>query len=243
MEDLLQTVRYLKTKAKNRRDRSDYESAVKILSKQAIPLIENELSSTSQADWRAQLASELADCHGIVGGLYRRWALDQRTEPEQRPVYLRESFAAYQRGYELEKNPDYNIVNSYNLVNRLISYILLKPDSLSNAPTENAGGGATFDIKQELEKAASVVREQLKEKRRGDIWALADLALVSVLLGHSDPHTAYADFNAKSPPDYAYESALSTLQPLADLDMPIADQIREAKGLLKAKLDQLQSAS
>ena len=79
MEDVLQTIRDLKTKAKNQRDLERYEVAAKILKKIAIPLVKEKLSSTSLADWKAQLASELADCFGILGGIYRRWALDRKS--------------------------------------------------------------------------------------------------------------------------------------------------------------------
>lgn len=240
MEDLLQTIRDLKTKAKNRRDLGRYDGAEKILKDEAIPLIEEELSATDRAEWKAQLASELADCFGILGGSYRRWGLESETEQE-RISYLRKSVGAYQQGYELENHPEYHIVNSYNLVNRLVSYILLEPDSLSEAlPPEKAGGDfIVYDVKQELKKAEAVIREQLNDKRRGDIWALADLALVSLLLDYTDPVTAYADFNAKSPPDFAYESSLSTLRPMAELTLPVADKLREAVKLLEAKLGQL----
>jgi hypothetical protein len=240
MEDLLQTIRDLKTKAKNRRDLGRYDGAEKILKDEAIPLLEEELSATDRAEWKAQLASELADCFGILGGSYRRWGLESKTEQE-RILYLRKSVGAYQQGYELENNPEYHIVNSYNLVNRLVSYILLEPHSSSEAsPPEKAGGDfIVFDVKQELKKAEAIIREQLNDKRRGDIWALADLALVSLLLDYTDPVTAYADFNAKSPPDFAYESSLSTLRPMAELKLPVADKLREAVKLLEAKLGQL----
>ncbi|HEX8650037.1 MAG TPA: tetratricopeptide repeat-containing protein [Pyrinomonadaceae bacterium] len=243
MEDLLQTIRNLKTRAKNRRDLGRYERAVRILEEEAIPLIQKELSSTSLADWRAQLASELSDCFGILGGLYRRWALETETEQE-RKLHLRKSVDAYEKGYEIEKNPKHNIINSYNMLNRILSYIFLEPDSLWDAtPSEKASYGKAYDVRQELQKIEAVIREQLKEKRRGDIWALADLALVRLLLGNDDPVVAYADFNAKSPPDFAYESALSTLRPLAKLRLPVADKLSRAVELLEEKLGQLQGSS
>jgi len=241
MEDLLQYIRDLKTKAKNRRDLGRYESAVKILKENAVPLIQNELSSSDLVDWRAQLASELSDCFGILGGLYRRWALESEVE-EDRTLHLRDSVDAYEQGYQLETHPEYNIVNSYNMLNRLVSYILLKAESVLEAsPSEKVAGYIEYDLRQELKKTEAAIREQLKEKRRGDIWALADLALVSVLLDEENPATAYAEFNAKSPPDFAYESSLSTLLPLAKLKLPVADKLREAVKLLEAQRARLRS--
>jgi len=243
MEDLLQTIRYLKTRAKNRRDLGRYESAVKILREEAVPLIQTELASTTLADWKVQLASELSDGFGIMGGIYRRWGLESETEQE-RILHLGESVNAYEKGYELERNPEYNIANSYNMVNRLVSYILLEPASLSDASTaESSSANISYDVRLELNRAESVVRDQLKEKRRGDIWALADLALISLLLDSSDPITAYADFIAKSPPSFAYESVLSTLRPMAILSLPVGDKLREAVRLLEAELMQLYSSA
>jgi hypothetical protein len=235
MEELLQEIRNFKNRAKTRRDRGRYESAAETLNKDAIPMILESIPS-SPADWKTKLASELSDCFGILGGIYRRWALESSDAPERR-LHLEESVRAYLQGYELEENPEYNLVNSYNKLNRLVSYILLEPDSLSG---DLAKKEAPFDVKQELIKTESDIREQLKEKRRGDIWALADLALIRILLGRENAATAYAEFNAKAPPAFAYESALSTLRPLAAVDTPARKDIKEAVNLLEAQLGQLQ---
>ena len=242
MEDLLQEIRNLKTRAKNRRDLERYDKAAEIL-ENAIRLIQEELSITTSVDWKSQLASELCDCYGLLGGIHRRMALESKTE-EDRKLYLKKSVAAYQKGYEIEKNPEQNITNSYNMVNRLLSYIFLEPNSLSQASSpEKSNEDISYNIREELEKAETDIQEQLKEKRRGDIWALADRALVSLLLDKDNPAAAYADFNLKSPPDFAYESALSTLRPMSELDLPVTDKLKEAVKLLEARLEQLRSSS
>jgi hypothetical protein len=217
-----------------------YESAIEILKQGAVPLIQGELASIALVDLKAQLASELSDCFGIMGGIYRRWGLESDSE-QDRLLHLRESVDAYEKGYEVESDPEYNIVNSYNMVNRLVSYLLLEPNSLSDPSTPGRNGvDVSYNVGYELEKAESVVREQLKEKRRGDVWALADLAMLSLLLNLSDPTTAYADFIANSPPSFAYESALATLRPMAEVNLPMAEKLREAVRLLEGKLkDQL----
>jgi tetratricopeptide (TPR) repeat protein len=240
MENLMQTVRDLKTKAKNRRDLGRYDSAVSILDK-AISLIREELSSTNLADWKSRLASELADCYGLLGGIHRRWGLEAKTEQE-RASHLTESLQAYDRGYEFESANEYKIVNSYNMVNRLVSRILLDPLSLSAAkPPEGSQSDNGLNVRERLEEAEQTIRNQLKVERRGDIWALADLALVTLLLDHDDPISAYAEFNAKSPPDFAYESALSAIRPIAELRLPVADKLRDAVELLQAKVRELQN--
>jgi len=241
MDNLLQTIRELKTKAKNRRDLKRYESAATILDR-AIALTEGDLTATDSPDWKAQLASELSDCFGLLGGVYRRWGLESEI-PEERILHLRQSVEAYTRGCNLEVVEEYHIVNSYNMVNRLVSYILMKPDSLADSPAQaNPALNDPLNVREELEKAEEAIRYQLREKRRGDIWALADFALVRLLLEKDDPSPAYAEFNAQSPPDYAYESALSTLRPMAELNFPAASRCHEAAQLLESKLSQLQSS-
>jgi hypothetical protein len=241
MDNLLQTIRELKTKAKNRRDLKRYESAETILNR-AITLTEEELSATDSSDWKAALASELSDCYGLLGGVYRRWGLEAKVG-EQRTLHLEQSVDAYTKGYNLEVVEEYHIVNSYNMVNRLVSYILLVPDSLRDptAQTDPALSNS-LNVWEELAKAEAAIRDQLKEKRRGDIWALADFALVRLLQNKDYPGQAYAEFNAQSPPDYAYESALSTLRPLAELNFPAASKCREVVQLLESKLSQLQGS-
>jgi hypothetical protein len=58
----------------------------------------------------------------------------------------------------------------------------------------------------------------------------------SRLLGLAEPVAAYASFNALSPPNYAYISALAELRPLAKLDLPIAGKLKEAVALLESGL-------
>src|SRR5262245_49766966 len=123
MEDKLRIVRDLKTKAKNRRDLERYESAASFL-ETAIQILESALADSTMANRKSQLASELADCYGLLGGINRRWGLSL-TEPEKRQELLRESFNSYNKGYqEYEAHEEYRITNSYNLLNRLVSLLL-----------------------------------------------------------------------------------------------------------------------
>jgi hypothetical protein len=238
IEDLVQTIRHLKTKAKNRRDHGNYEIAVDIL-KGTIELIQKKLSSTELPNLKIQLASELSDSFGILGGIYRRCALESKNE-QDRKLNLKKSVLTYNEGYLLEQTPEYMIVDSYNMVNRLISYILLEPGCLENTtPTKVTYEDIRYDIIQEMEKAKEDIQDQLKEKKRGDVWALANLALVNLLLDHLNPVTAYADFIAASPSHQAYETTLSTLRSLTELSLPVRNKLKEAVNLLEVKLSQL----
>lgn len=240
MEDLLKNIRELKTKAKNRRDLERYESAASFLEK-AIQLMEKALTTSTEANWKAMLFSELADCYGLLGGIKRRWGLSM-ADPIERSRRLRESFFAYNRGYhEYEAHEELKISNSYNLLNRLVSFLLFNPSSLNDAPVK-LPDGQILSIKNELESAEKNISYHLALERRGDIWALADLALVNLLLDRESPSVAYASFIAASPPDYAYESSLSVLRPLASLQLPIANKLRDAVKMLEDNLYQLRLA-
>jgi tetratricopeptide (TPR) repeat protein len=235
MEDLLQVVRELKTKAKNRRDLGRYPAAIAIL-EEAVQALETELAGTTLAERRAQLAAELADCYGLLGGIHRRWGL---SDSQKRASQLLESFNAYDKGYEMyEAHEEYKIAISYNRLNRLVSYLLFDPVSLDGPPA-HLPNDQTLSVKAELEKAGDILRQQLLLERRGDIWALADLALVNLLLDRGTAASAYAEFIAASPPNYCYDSALSVLHSLAELELPMKAKLNEAVKLLEAKLQEL----
>ena len=230
MSDLIQTILDLKNSAKNRRDRGRYSIAVSKL-EQAIALAEAELNSTeTTAAGKMQFAKHLSDCYGMQGGIYRRWALEaaerQGASAEQeRTAYLAKSIKAYDEGFEYENNEAYKIIDSYNLVNRLVSRILYDPTWLSNESSQSYPiyeGDKVGNLKVELERAKKIIDEQVKLPRRRDPWALADQALVALLLGEADPVSAYADFIAVAPPDYVYVSAISAIEPLAELELTIS---------------------
>jgi hypothetical protein len=82
----------------------------------------------------------------------------------------------------------------------------------------------------------NVIRRQIEDPCRDNYWVLADLALVEVLLGRSEPAAAYAHFIALSPPDFAYISALASLRPLVELPIPSAT-LRAAVALLEDRLE------
>lgn len=237
METLFQTVRELKTKAKNRRDLERYEKATTFLEK-AIKLLETALENATTTDLKSNIASELADCYGLLGGINRRWGLIS-TDRQKNLELLQASFDAYDNGYQkYEAHKEYKIANSYNLLNRLVSYLLFNPTSLIDTPTK-LSHGQTLLVKEELEKARVNIRQQLMLERRGDIWALADMALINLLLDRETAAAAYEDFLAASPQDYAYDSALSVLRPLAEIPLPVAAKLQEAVQLLEAKLQSL----
>jgi hypothetical protein len=238
-ESPVQRIRQLKTEAKNRRDRGlkGYPRAVELL-REAIELGKPCLAESTIGEFRAQVAAELADCHGLLGGIERRWALDGPSE--HREDHLLASISAYDEGFKLEDDEQYGIVNSYNRVNRLMVRLLLRPELLDSDGAVNVGGGTTpLDVRKELVTTASTIAEQLAGPRRGDYWAMADLAMTQVMLGQVDPVTAYAKLNAASPADYVYTSALTGLRPLAELPLRTSPALRDAVRLLEKELQRL----
>lgn len=237
----IEHIRDLKTGAKNQRDRGikGYPRAVSILH-EAITIAQKELADDSMSETGKTLAAELSDCFGLIGGVERRWA-DETTDGE-RVEHLQKSIRAYDDGCAYESDERYRIVNSYNLVNRLIVRILLWPDALTgDSPALSDSEIQSLNLPKELDHAAAVIRQQLAGPRRGDFWALADLALLEVLQGRRPAAAAYADFIAQSPPDFAYKSALAALRPVADLPLPTQNALNDAVTLLEERLQHLRS--
>jgi hypothetical protein len=241
MSEVLERIRELKTQAKNRRDLGRFQRAAALLD-EAIAIAREELKTTSVPEVRATLASELADCYGLLGGVERRWALDPKSSPEERAQHLRRSVDAYDEGYKFEADPAFGLANTYNAVNRLLSRLLLDPGLLtSGGKGSRREGSESVDVRADLEAVARTLQSQLATQRRGDYWALADLALINVLLGKQDAASAYAAFEAELRPDSAYQSALAIVKPLAALDLPTAAELKLAGQRLEKELKSLQA--
>jgi hypothetical protein len=236
----IERIRELKTGAKNQRDRGlkGYPRALSMLN-EAITIARADLDESTVTERRLQLAAELSDCYGLVGGVERRWANESKAD--ERTLHLKSSIRAYDLGFKFESDPQYGIVDSYNLLNRLLVRLLLRPEALDvDGVVELDPDIPAVNLKVELDKASATIRQQLAGPRRGNYWALADLALIEVLLGRCRPDTAYADFIALSPPDFAYVSALDALRPLAELPVSTAPSLNDAAALLQGRLKQLQ---
>lgn len=229
MTAVLDEILSLKTQAKNRRDLRRYDRAVQILAR-AIKLADANLGD---GELMCRMAEELADCYSLLGGVERRWALGAESS-EERALHLLESIRAYDRGWAFESDEKCRIVNSYAMVNRLVSRLLLDPDSLTAVGETIFGGGVQpLNIRNSLLDAYQRIVQQMSGLRREDYWAAADLALVNLLLEKEEAPMAYAGFLAKSPPDYAFKSVLEVLGPLAALDWPLSARLMEASAYVK----------
>jgi tetratricopeptide (TPR) repeat protein len=233
MATVLDELRNLKTQAKNRRDLRRYNSAARLLER-AIALATTNLAI---GELRGQMAEELADCNGLLGGVQRRWALE--SDGEERSLHLVESIRAYDAAWEFESG-DYGVVNSYGMVNRLVSRLLLTPDSLfAEGLTDFGKNVQPLAMRAQFQEAGQRIEAQLARPRRDDYWAVADLALVNVLLEKQEAVSAYSGFLEKSPPDYAFKSVLDVLRPLAGLKWKLADELMKAVVYLEQRAPSL----
>ena len=115
-----------------------------------------------------------------------------------------------------------------------MSRILSDPRSLlGEYDSPQTSDVEALNVRKALEEAEDVIEQQLSEQRRNQVWALADYGLVKLLLGKADGASAFYRFNSVTPPDYAYASLLSTLQPLSELDLPVSAALRQAADHLK----------
>jgi tetratricopeptide (TPR) repeat protein len=224
-----------KDDAQRARKKGNFDEAESIMA-DGIKLLErsmDDLRDEARSGEHAQkIAEALSDAHGALGGIRRSAGLFER------------SADAYDAGYLLESDPDFGVVNSYNLTQRLVARVLLEASSLGR-------GTATVrdvDFPVALEAAERVVGTQIKGTRSNDPWAQADRAMLLMLLGRADDErAAWKRLLDMQPPGYVYSSTLNVLRDLngrvreaADLaqaNSPLHEYVRrltDAMNLLKA---------
>jgi hypothetical protein len=94
------------------------------------------------------------------------------------------------------------------------------PSLLAAGPREGM-----MDLRAEFEKLA----EQIGDRATDNVWTAADMALVNVLLERQDAASAYAAFEQLKPPDFARQSAIDVVAPLAKLDLPMSSELQDAE--------------
>jgi hypothetical protein len=151
-----------------------------------------------------------------------------------------DSARAYDAGYEFEAAASvYGIVNSYNLVQRLVSRIFLSPESGEDESVEVLG----LSVRRELRKAKEEIQQQIKDPRTqmdgpraGDEYAAADLAMVSILLGDADWESDLGKFIRFNPPPepYAVQVTLELIKELREA----VEGSPDAPGELKQRLSE-----
>ena len=127
------------------------EETVKALD--ASPLAAELETATAPSKPMRDLAAQLADCLGMLGGNYRRQGR------------LKEAQAAFERGRVYEESPSLEVLSSYNLINAI------------TLPIES-DAQAWEAQRPFIEKAVSALSRQVRGERRSDRWNLAQCQLL-----------------------------------------------------------------
>jgi hypothetical protein len=137
---------------------------------------------------RKEIAQQLADYWGRLGGMYRRRAM------------AAEGIEAYGRGKELER--EYKLDESYNRTNWIVLKLLDDPAQLEA-------------LQPEIDETTLLIAAQVRGPRRDEWWAWADLGLLRHLGGQpAEARTAYEQFQRAGARPSDYRSVLSVLEPL-----------------------------
>jgi tetratricopeptide (TPR) repeat protein len=228
MKDVLDEAKRLKNSAKANKEiadtENDPESYVEALEdlEMARGLLIAELSSIEEKlpvstefenNRRQNVALELADCFGLAGGIHRRKG------------EFDDAIRMYDKGYEYERNPDYNIQDSYNMTNRIVLRILNAPQSFES-------------LTPMIEEATSIVQRQVEGKRRKEWWAWADLGLLYILdRNEKQALESYRDFKNNGALPKHYDSSIAVLldlnEKLGKVAPAISSSITKAIDFLK----------
>ena len=208
MSEVLEKAKALREQAKSRTasadrkrlrsGKADYSEPIGILG-EAIKLLLADLEKSGARGGDAaaaeaapgELAGLLADCYGMLGGIHRR-AGDYDA-----------SISAYDEGKKYEREPAYDVQNSYNITNSIAVRILKDPRNLSAQ-------------KAQIDEAIEFIWNQVNGKRNKQWWAWADLGELRLLAGRADDASqAYREFKEGGPRARDYESTISVLDELA----------------------------
>jgi tetratricopeptide (TPR) repeat protein len=168
----------------------------------------------------AVAAAELADLHGILGGAHRRQG------------DLVAAASAYDDGFQIDSR--YGAVTSYNALNRLLTRIMLAPESLSDpSKLQHREDLGFIDVRTALSELQSRLQSQVEGQRRDDFWAAGDLAVTAALNGDFGSATrAVQRFVSCSPPEFAWSAYRATIASLAQLDTCSKGTLERLEALL-----------
>lgn len=225
MAEIIDEVRRLKASARSESERGRHEAAARIL-RRATESLEAALATAAE---ESRLAAELADLYGMLGGANRKLG------------DLVQAAAAYDRGFLYESDPRYGMTNSYNAVNRLVTRILLRPDSLSAPDVLRGVSGLEFvDVPAALAELRPELERQVAGRRANDFWAAGDLAFTCALSGDEQGALrAVQGFASCSPPPptSAYAAYAGWIGAVAELDTPSREVLRKVKQSFEDGMD------
>ena len=228
----VQALEALKKDQKERAEKSFNASRAAIL--EAIEKLEtlgvpDPQSSEQAGEAEILMAKELADCWGILGGIYRAQGRDSWSD----------AIKAYDDGYIYEASTRFNILSTYNRVNRLVVRILKNPDLLSVPPpvVEDIKPPTKKTMPELLSETDNEIERQLREGRTDRVWALADLAMVRLLGDSPNVNVALDDFDKSAGNDvFPYDSMLKVIRELVDRNLPMQHRLISTGERLRARL-------
>ena len=234
-EELVRKARDLKRRSRKLRDEGDYVNAERLLRdaieqmRDAGKAIRDTAPSGIPAsqDYR-DLARELADCWGSLGGIQRRQAeaLDADSAAAEKQTRLDAALEAYEEGLTFEQDDRFRVANSYNLVQSVVLPVIRKPGLLTDA-----------SFKDKLRKVHDSIERQIATVRSDDPWAYSDLGLVELLGGDpSAAHESWDQMDALQPERNVYVSGLPVLQSLSAA-LTQVDPERRAESRFSARLE------
>jgi len=165
-------------------------------------------------------ASELADCWGILGGIYRE-------EGD-----IKKAIDAYDSGYKFEKEPKYEIQSTYNTVNRLVLPLLTHPELLKEGGAGISGERLERPVSELLAEAGQAIEAKWRFMT-DPVWALADMVLITTILQTPDAAEWEERFKAKAQNRFSFDSLRTVLEKLSQAELPIRGRLQEVAGRLE----------
>lgn len=187
--------------------------------------VQRQQASRYSAD-ECVVLERLSQTYGSLGGTWRDFALT-KAGPEREEL-LGNARARYQRGneYEEERRKSCRALDTYNMLQVLVVELL--------------GNAALIDDLEFKTKLRSVQKEVERQVNAGrnDSWALADLALVTVLAGTA-ANQALEDIERRNVHKSFYEATHTVVTSLLNEGLgnggDLTHRLRNFQGLLQRK--------
>jgi hypothetical protein len=154
---------------------------------------------------------ELADCLGIKGGIYR--------EQDE----INKAIQQYEAGYRLEADERYEIQSTYNTVNRLVVRLLERPELAWEKVATIEEGGRKWTMPELMQRASKDI-EGKWTLMTDPIWALADMVLLTNLLGR-DSSVWEQRLKDMAGDRFPFDSLGAVLQKLSQRDERISERV------------------
>jgi tetratricopeptide (TPR) repeat protein len=227
--EVIEVANAKKRAAQRKRKDGEYNAALQLID-EAIRSLDEARQTLSEAAAAAErgrkLAEAIGDAYGTKGGILRSFGKYD------------ESCAAYDAGYQYEGSPQYGFANSYNLTQRLVARFLAAPERFAL----DVWRDKDVVFPESLEQAERTIRDHMAGPRLNDPWAMADQAMLLMLLGRdvSEEQSAWRRIKSARPPAYVFSS---TLEVVNDLRNRVGDTSASTALRLEATRARLEWAS